>query len=56
MHEFNAIIEINNWGAKVTLSKTTFSNINSCGSIIRNFYKFIDPTYYAKVSQNWGKM
>ena len=48
MHEFNAIIEINDWSGIITLSQTTFDNINSCGSIIRNYYKFIDPTDYAK--------
>eukprot|EP00347_Sterkiella_histriomuscorum_P009503 403340963 len=36
MYEFNSLIELNDLGGYVQISKTQFQNINTCGAIIRN--------------------
>ncbi|CDW87732.1 UNKNOWN [Stylonychia lemnae] len=42
-YDFNTIIELNDFGGHITLINTSFININSCGSVIRN--KRIDQIY-----------
>ncbi|CDW77598.1 UNKNOWN [Stylonychia lemnae] len=36
VYDFNALIELNDFGGQITLINTSFININSCGSVIRN--------------------
>lgn len=40
MYEFNSFIEMNTWGASVSITSTTFNVTSNCGSLIRNFYKY----------------
>ncbi|CDW78870.1 UNKNOWN [Stylonychia lemnae] len=43
IYDFNTIIELNDFGGHISLINTSFININSCGSVIRN--KRFDHVY-----------
>jgi hypothetical protein len=36
LYEYNSFIEMNDFGAIISITGSTFSNMNSCGSLIRN--------------------
>jgi hypothetical protein len=48
LYEINSLIELNDWGGIVDINNSEFTGFSSCGSIIRNFYKYLDKNYYDK--------
>jgi hypothetical protein len=46
LYEFNTFIELNDWGNTVTITSTTFDRFSNCGSIIRNYKRFLKPEYF----------
>jgi glutathionylspermidine synthase len=36
LYEFNSFIELPEYGAKVTITGSKFTNMNTCGAILRN--------------------
>ena len=36
LFDFNSLIELNDYGGFINIESSTFTNINSCGAIIRN--------------------
>jgi hypothetical protein len=36
IYEFNSFIELPDWGAEVKITGSKFTNMNTCGSILRN--------------------
>ncbi len=43
-YEFNSLIEMNSYGGNVVIKNSEFSNINTCGALIRNKVAILDKS------------
>ncbi|CDW89500.1 UNKNOWN [Stylonychia lemnae] len=53
IYDFNTIIEINDLGGHISMINTSFTNINSCGSVIRNkrfdqVSSYLEPVFLSR--------